>query len=802
MTRPDRHWRCCGVRMRMRMRMRRIAGGGLLLLSFAAAAAEQEQEAAGGPEELRRRLEADVALLEGGRPGAGRRRRRAEDNNDGADEGNDDEYKYYWDGDNENASYIGGNLLCSKFLLNFLSGTTDTSDTCKGIKNAYLAADCTSGLDDEAYADENPNDDSDDYLNNYNFSAHSCCQPLSGHYGTYCSSDEGMVTNIHMMFAMVVLLLSEVAKNLLKRLDSFAFVPEAGICILVGTICGALASLLPGKEFQDVSFDEGLFMQILLPPIIFEASLSVSKRQFKRSSQAIMVFAVIGTVFNTFVTGLLVHHASRWTDYELPLIDSLVFGALISSIDPVAILSLLSRLGLTQNDTVYIVVFGESLLNDGISITVFKTLVNRFNIIDEESSLVSVTLGVAADFVIAMVGSIAVALGAGVLACYYFWFLKRTLSPAMEAGSFFLWAVIPFFLSEALQWSGIVSLVVMGMFMDVYIASPKIKNSSVAGQGPPSISTSGSDLAGCLTGTFEDGLGTALPTSPYYDMGEGDDETVHSQMAQSVAPLRGTNRIRLSPEADRHIRFVAHIGAQLSENAIFAYLGLFLFSSNYNWKPALMSIGITSCMLSRTVMVLVLSQFVLLLYKVRGRFSWSEARKTAAAEKAIPDDGGLGTPVPSGESRSGISQTALAIRDMRTQAVLVLSGLRGAVSLALVESVPIYNGLTGEGCQHKPLLKGMTSAAIIFTTFVLGGTAYFVLPLLGFGHDVDDANHGGAAAPASMEMTGTWYGSKNVSSPINIEIETRRGGVVPTESIVVSRRSSRDNRYVATSAAF
>ena len=47
-----------------------------------------------------------------------------------------------------------------------------------------------------------------------------------------------------------------------------------------------------------------------------------------------------------------------------------------------------------------------------------------------------------------------------------------------------------------------------------------------------------------------------------------------------------------------------------------------------------MSIGITSCMLSRTVMVLVLSQFVLLLYKVRGRFSWSEARKTAAAEKA------------------------------------------------------------------------------------------------------------------------------------------------------------------------
>ena len=85
-----------------------------------------------------------------------------------------------------------------------------------------------------------------------------------------------------------------------------------------------------------------------------------------------------------------------------------------------------------------------------------------------------------------------------------------------------------------------------------------------------------------------------------------------------------------------------------------------------------------------------------------------------------------------------MSKTAAAIRNPRTQTVLVLAGLRGAVSLALVENVPFYNALTEEGCQYKPLMKGMTSSAIIFTTFVLGGASYFILPVLGFTADVKD----------------------------------------------------------------
>jgi NhaP-type Na+/H+ or K+/H+ antiporter len=82
-------------------------------------------------------------------------------------------------------------------------------------------------------------------------------------------------------------------------------------------------------------------------------------------------------------------------------------------------------------------------------------------------------------------------------------------------------------------------------------------------------------------------------------------------------------------------------------------------------------------------------------------------------------------------SRSNSIGTAEALQNPRTQIVLVLAGLRGAVSWALVETIPIYNIATEEGCQYESLMKGMTSSCIIFTTCVLGGSAYYIIPKLG-----------------------------------------------------------------------
>jgi len=489
------------------------------------------------------------------------------------------------------------------------------------------------------------------------------------------------------------------------------FFPEAAICILVGTVCGLIGQLmyqvLPGDfKLSDLSFDDEFFLGILLPPIIFEAALSVSKFEFKRRRGAIFMFSVFGTVISTFSSGLMVHYLSKVSNsYTIPMLDSLVFGALISSIDPVAILSVLTSLNLDQKDTIFILIFGESLLNDGIAITVFQTLVDRFDgKTNDGSTSLDEVLDALATFLIAMFGSITVGLLCGIGAWFYFSILENHLPPVMEVGSFFLWALIPYYICDGVGWSGIVSIVAVGFFMDIYIAGPKKRSPE--------------------TTAIDEAIG-----SNYLSMAPTDDEfslavasTEGGRSLASIKPILSTERIHLSSIANRHIRFVAHLTAQLSENAIFAYLGLFLFNGNYDWDPMLMTIAVSSCVLSRTIMVLIVSRVIYLLYRCR--------KKTG--------------------HHSNSSRTASQIRDMRTQFVLVLAGLRGAVSLALVENVPIYNATTGEGCEFKKLLKGMVSACILFTTFVFGGSAYYILPHLGITPD-----RSGTGSSMSTPTSGT-----------------------------------------------
>lgn len=633
------------------------------------------------------------------------------------------------------------NEKCSKYLVKFLQGTTDAHDTCEGIMNAYYAAGCSmvKAEEDAEY---------DDYFNE--FTEHACCQALQDHHASYCEEGK-LLSNLHLLVVSAVLLLCECAKAVVNRVR-IHFLPEAAVCILVGTFCGFIAHVVVGTNIDEMSFDDELFLSVLLPPIIFEAALSVSKYEFKRRRGAIMMFSVFGTIISTFSTGFMVHYLSMVSNSTtFPMLDSLVFGALISSIDPVAILSVLTSLHMDQKDTVFILVFGESLLNDGIAITVFQTLVDRFDgKTNDGSTSADEIFGALATFLVAMFGSILVGLGCGCGAYVYFHFLDKKLPSTMEVGSFFLWALIPYYICDGIEWSGIVAIVVVGFFMDIYIAGPKPKSGGGGGHDNRASATASPPPPGQMTSP---GSPKSLPASPggqsdYVDMDDGVLSYAKSfdSGMHSIRPVPGTERLRLSSTANRHVRFVAHLTAQLCENAIFAYLGLFLFSSNYNWDPALITIAIASCVVSRAFMVLLVSNVIVLIYRYRGRISGgSSVVSDTASDLEHTYVKGI-----------KMSRTAVAIRDMRTQAVLVLAGLRGAVSFALVENVPIYNNVTGEGCEYKPLMKGMTSGAVLFTTFVFGGGAYYILPYLAISPDNKGTNRdaNGASSQRSLGSGG------------------------------------------------
>lgn len=164
----------------------------------------------------------------------------------------------------------------------------------------------------------------------------------------------------------------------------------------------------------------------------------------------------------------------------------------------------------------------------------------------------------------------------------------------------------------------------------------------------------------------------------------------------------------LSHEARQHVGFVTEIISTTMETAIFAYLGLFLFSHRYHWNFFHTFIAISACCISRAIMIPTLSHCANIITRV-------QHGRTSCHSQA---------------GSKGVQQTGVII-DRRMQVVLWFAGLRGAMSFALVEHVPLYDTVTGEGTRLKPELKAMTSACIMFTVFILGGYTYYMMEALG-----------------------------------------------------------------------
>ena len=225
--------------------------------------------------------------------------------------------------------------------------------------------------------------------------ARMCCVSILNVYQENCGTEtEENVSDTRLFFVVLVMAMCGVVKSLI-RYFRILWLPEAGGCILVGgtsasncllcckstlqafsSFSSSFVTVLTGYflmffPHHDISFDGNWFLRILVPPIVFEAALGIDKRSFNRHLVPILLYAIAGTLVATFLTAFIVHRGSIILSGfcpTIPFVEALTFGALISSIDPIAVLSVLSNMGMTDTDTIYVVIFGESLLNDGVAI--------------------------------------------------------------------------------------------------------------------------------------------------------------------------------------------------------------------------------------------------------------------------------------------------------------------------------------------------------------------------------------------------------------------------------------------------
>mmetsp|Transcript_4739 Transcript_4739/g.8805 ORF Transcript_4739/g.8805 Transcript_4739/m.8805 type:complete len:755 (-) Transcript_4739:611-2875(-) len=581
---------------------------------------------------------------------------------------------------------------CKRYLMNFLNGTTDANDQCQAFYHAYSVADCKDqtninilGVREDKKKNGTTEDDVviDDFFENWE-----CCDYIRTYYEKNCENDSGL-HSIQLLGVMLVLLFCTMIKALLKTWKAH-WIPDACAFILVGTLVGGILRLTDASLVPKLTFDNDLFLQIMLPPIIFQAALSIDKRAFRRDLFPILSFAGIGTAFSAIAIGWIVHQVSNWgsNGSNLPLLDSLVFGSLVSSIDPVATLSILSGVGVNQADTLYTLIFGESLLNDGVAIVLFEVLKDHLgedDVLGEDAYK-----EMAKHFAVVLAGSMGIGIGVGMCCTLYFWALRGKQTAVTEVAIFFCWALIPYYIADGLKCSGIIAIMVMGFFMDYFVIG-----------GFQSEEAAWNDYMAMRHD--EDGVMVPHPTGRWAQLQEG-----FSQAFSGRGHILARSR--------HHVGFVAQVIASVMDTAIFAYLGLFLFNDN-EWNLRLNLTAILSCVSSRFVMVVVLSFLINIAVFLDFESRIGRCMRTINPFRRIN----------LAEDDDSMASTTRIYLDRKTQLILLLSGVRGAVSFALVENIPVWDTVTKTGSKYKAELKAMTSSSIVFTLFVFGALTYIAV---------------------------------------------------------------------------
>ena len=123
--------------------------------------------------------------------------------------------------------------------------------------------------------------------------------------------------------------------------------------------------------FPDIHLTPDLIFHVLLPPLLFEAAFNLNFNELKENIKPVLIYAVIGVVIAVITTGFLLKTSFDIFNVNttMPLFACILFGAVISSTDPISVLAIFKELGVPKR--LQMIIEGESLFNDGISVVVY-----------------------------------------------------------------------------------------------------------------------------------------------------------------------------------------------------------------------------------------------------------------------------------------------------------------------------------------------------------------------------------------------------------------------------------------------
>ena len=282
--------------------------------------------------------------------------------------------------------------------------------------------------------------------------------------GTSTKMDESsgiiIVAIIPVLFLLVLCLLISV----LIRKKQWTFFPETAGTVSVGILTGLFFYLSRYQAAIRISSD--IFYIVLLPPIMFDAGFGMRRVNFFKNFYVISSLAFLGTCYSLLVSGILLYILSKFV-YPITFLEAMTFGAMLSATDPVSVLATLNQMPIGK--TLYILVFGESALNDATALILFRFITSFANP-ELQMSFGGVLLSIL-ESVTLMIGSAAIGIlvGMALAKLTKHLNLKHGGYETTEISILFVFAYASYLLAEVADMSGIVSILFCGISTSHYV---------------------------------------------------------------------------------------------------------------------------------------------------------------------------------------------------------------------------------------------------------------------------------------------------------------------------------------------
>ncbi|WAG05610.1 sodium:proton antiporter [Aeromonas jandaei] len=125
------------------------------------------------------------------------------------------------------------------------------------------------------------------------------------------------------------------------------------------------------KTMESIDF-QNFLLKGILGFLLFAGGLGINLKALRSQKWEITILAIIATLLSTFIIGYGFWFIAKLLGWELPLVYCMLFGALISPTDPIAVLAIVKKMKAPPQ--IAIQIEGESLFNDGVGLVIFATV--------------------------------------------------------------------------------------------------------------------------------------------------------------------------------------------------------------------------------------------------------------------------------------------------------------------------------------------------------------------------------------------------------------------------------------------